>query len=177
MNPFITILGLSCSSQGPVKTESPQTAPIEKPDTMDKSENQEDLQNTVEQVTPANPNGIDPPPQPNSPIRTANPPPVNVPQPPPTPMNSLPRWDDVPPPEDLPQGTPTAGLALSHDTKLCYKEWFAERSVHPHVRRYGGRILGADETTTGTRILCSEAEKTAVLNRLREAGVIPTETP
>ena len=181
MNPFITILGLSCSSTSPVRTSNPPPpveAPLPPPKTDEASQGTAEPETTAnEAATPENLLMSNPPPQENIPMVTHNPPPINVPQPPPTPLNSLPRWDDVPPPEDLPPGTPTAGLALSHDYKICTKEWFAERSVHPHVRRYGGRVLLPDEKSSGTQILCSEAEKTTVLSKLRAAGIIPAETP
>ena len=106
------------------------------------------------------------------PLRTVNPPPINIEPPVPPPQQLLPNWDDIPVPEDLPPGTPTPGLALSHDHSVCYNEWFAEISVHPHVRRYGGRILMAGEESSGTQISCTQDDKTALLNKLREAGVL-----
>jgi hypothetical protein len=179
MNPYIIVLGIGCGTKQPLLSEN--TNPPKQEDTTS-SEEQEietepkeeegDNSTLKKEISQHTYN----PPQPE-PIRTVNPPAVNIPQPPSTPSNQLPRWDDVMPPDDIPSGTPTPGLALSSDHQVCYKEWFAERSVHPHVRRYGGRILLSDEKSSGTRILCSEAEKTAVLSKLKEAGIIPSEAP
>ena len=106
-------------------------------------------------------------------IRTANPPP---PQPPPLEDDlfpkALPEWDDIQPPEGLPSGRPTVGLALTENLGKCYKEFFAERSVPPHVRRYGGRILMPDEEAIGPEIQCPSQRKELVVKALREAEVI-----
>ena len=52
-------------------------------------------------------------------------------------LNGLPKWDDIPAPSDA---KTTVGLGIVVGTNTCYKEFFGYRTVHPHVRKYGGRI-------------------------------------
>ena len=182
MNPYIIVLGIGCVTKQPppsdntILNQQEATEATEATEADTDGTDGTDGTDKPEETSMKEISGYPSynPPTPTSPaIRTVNPPPLNVPQPPPTPSNQLLRWDDVMPPDDMPSGTPTPGLALSSNHEICYKEWFAERSVHPHVRRYGGRILLPDETANGPRILCSQAEKTAVLSKLIEAGIVP----
>ena len=94
-----------------------------------------------------------------APIITKNPdiPTVEMPQ-------GLPSWEALEPPEDIRQ--PVAALALSSDHNICYKEWFQGDSLHPHVRKYGGRILSEGEGSTGRMIACPEDKKTALIKAL-----------
>ena len=79
----------------------------------------------------------------------------------------LPLWDDLEAPSDVYQ--PVAALALSYDHSICYKEWFQGDSLHPHVRKYSGRILNQGEGSTGRMIQCPEERKKELLNALISA--------
>jgi len=76
----------------------------------------------------------------------------------------LPLWDDLEAPSDVYQ--PVAALALSSDHTICYKEWFQGDSLHPHVRKYGGRILNEGEGSIGRMIQCPEERRKELLNAL-----------
>ena len=101
-------------------------------------------------------------------IRTSNPPPPKLPPPK---EERLPAWDEIEAPEHMPK--PTSGLALSSDGQLCFKEFFGERTVHPHVRRYGGRILMPDEQAQGPQIQCPAEKRSALIQQLKEAQELP----
>ena len=58
---------------------------------------------------------------------------------------------------------PTPILALSPDTKLCYKEWHSAGSLSEEVKKNGGRILTEEEEIIGRLILCPEDRKNALL--------------
>ena len=77
----------------------------------------------------------------------------------------LPKWDDIKAPDNVYQ--PVAGLALSHDYALCFKEWFQGDSLPPHIRKFQGRILNKEEKTIGQMIQCPEERKQALINSLR----------
>jgi len=84
-------------------------------------------------------------------------PPVKIPQ-------GLPTWEALEAPEDIFQ--PVAALALSFDHKTCFKEWFQGDSLHPHVRKHGGRILNEGEGSIGRMIQCPEDRKKSLLQAL-----------
>ena len=81
-------------------------------------------------------------------------------------LRSLPKWDDLSAPDTVQD--PVEGLGLSADLKRCYKEWFQGDSVHPHVRKYGGRILKEDESTIGRMIECPVERRETFLAAYRE---------
>ena len=85
-------------------------------------------------------------------------------------LKGLPKWEDINPPTDMPN--PTAGLGLVLETNTCFKEFFGDRTVHPHVRKYGGRILAPQEKAMGRMVICPEDRKAKVLAELKKAGVI-----
>jgi len=85
-------------------------------------------------------------------------------------LKGLPKWEDINPPENMPR--PTAGLGLVLETNTCFKEFFGDRTVHPHVRKHGGRILSPDEKPMGRMIICPEERKVRVLMELKKAGVL-----
>lgn len=85
-------------------------------------------------------------------------------------LKGLPKWEDISPPKAMPN--PTAGLGLVLKTDTCFKEFFADRSVHPHVRKYGGRLLEPNEKAMGRMILCPEERKKKLLVDFKKAGII-----
>ena len=102
-------------------------------------------------------------------IRTANPPPPKLP--PPKEDSALPTWEQVAAPDNMPNAT--SGLALSSDGLICFKEFFGDRTVHPHVRRYGGRILMKEEEAQGPQIQCPSEQRSALIQQLKSANELP----
>ena len=85
-------------------------------------------------------------------------------------LKGLPKWEDIKAPADMPN--PTAGLGLVLETNTCFKEFFGDRTVHPHVRKYGGRVLSQSERPMGRMIVCPEEKKAEVLAELKKAGAL-----
>ena len=149
MHPYFLISQLGCAKSADVKQASTP---------------QEQIHVNQTEATPSS----DEKPTDELVIRTANPPPPKLPPPK---EDLLPTWDQI----DAPQTmlNPTSGLALSSDGKLCFKEFFGDRTVHPHVRRYGGRILMPDEKAQGPQIQCPQAKRSALIEQLKSASELP----
>ena len=153
MNPIVFVSGLTIGCAKPTTPAAPES---------------------IVQVTTQNV----PDPSPPKVVLTTNPPPPPRPSIPanlieiPTPTD-IPDFSEVLAPAELAQGTFTEGLALSADLTHCYKEFWQKRSLHPHVRKFGGRLLEEGEKAMGPEVQCASTQKDQLILHLRAQGYLP----